>query len=711
LQPVDKSGRFDDRITDYKGQFFKDADKEITTQIAASNRLYKKETYTHSYPHCWRCDTPLIYYAKESWYIETTQLSERMLAHNKKIDWFPKEVGQGRFGEWLKNNVDWSLSRDRFWGTPLPIWECESCEAKVCIGSIAELQKHAGVGEIADLHKPFVDELTFQCEKCTATMKRVPEVIDVWFDSGAMPVAQWHYPFENKEIFEKNFPADFISEAVDQTRGWFYSLLAISVLLFDKPCYKACVSLEFILDKNGRKMSKSKGNVVEPLEMMKRYGADPLRWYLMAVSPLWQPTRFDEDGVKETVSKFFGTLLNTYNFFAVYANIDKFTYSADTLVPVESRPEIDRWILSLLDKAVETVASHWQRYDITKIARALASFVLDDVSNWYVRRNRRRFWKSEIGEDKLAADQTVHEVLHTVSRLMAPVSPIIGELIFRNLAGDKATSDTSVHLDSYPSLSDAQFQYRDEELESRMELVRAIVSTGHSLRNDAKVKVRQPLSRLILVTKSEKEIKQVNQMLDLIREELNIKKIDFAEKTEALMVKKAEPQFKKLGPRFGKQVNAVAGLIRGMSTEQISKLEARGQLDLQDGDGRFDISLDDVKIRAEGAENLVVSLDGHLPVALDTKLDAQLIAEGVAREIVNRIQNMRKDAGYAVVDRIDVGFQGSARLAKIIAAQAEYIKRETLAEALSLNSQDVEQAREWKIDNEIIHIAIRKINH
>ena len=709
LQPVDASGNFDRRVSDYQGQFFKDADKSIIRRIDEEGRLYKRETYKHSYPHCWRCDTPLIYYAKESWYIQTTQIKERMQRHNENVSWFPKEVGEGRFGEWLKNNVDWSLSRDRFWGTPLPIWECDSCDRKECIGSIAELKKRSGAKEIKDLHKPYVDDLTFECSKCSGTMKRTPEVIDVWFDSGSMPIAQWHYPFENKEIFEKNFPANFICEAVDQTRGWFYSLLAISVLLFDKPCYQTCVSLEMILDKNGQKMSKSKGNVVNPFDMIKSYGADALRWYLMSVSPLWQPTRFDEDGVKETVSKFFGTLLNTYNFYAVYSNIDQFTYNPNHRIAVEQRPEIDRWIISLLNNKLGNIEGYWKRYDVTRITRAIADFVLDDLSNWYVRRNRRRFWKSEIGEDKLSAYQTLYEVLHAVSRIMAPIAPLLAEELYRNLCDPAAGAETSVHLESYPGTSEQAFQYRDEELERRMSLVRSIVSTGHSLRNDAKVKVRQPLSRLILVPHSEQQVEQVNKMLELIQEELNIKKIDFAEDSESLMSKSAEPQFKKLGPKFGKQVNAVANAIKAMSSDQIATLERAGTVSLPGSNSTFEISIEDVKIQAQGQEGLVVSLEGQLPVALDTNLTADLLNEGFARELVNRIQNLRKEAGYAVVDRIQVALMGSDRLAKILTQQAEYIKRETLAQAIVDSSDGMDLQRELQIENETIHIAIRKI--
>lgn len=709
VQPIDKSGRFDERVPHYAGFFFKDADRDIIRKIDEMGRLYKHETYTHSYPHCWRCDTPLIYYAKESWYIRTSQFKERMLAHNETIQWFPKEVGEGRFGEWLKNNVDWSLTRDRFWGTPLPIWQCEACQAHECIGSIAELKARTGVSEIRDLHKPFVDELTFPCGKCKGTMRRTPEVIDVWFDSGSMPVAQWHYPFENKEFFEKNFPADFISEAVDQTRGWFYSLLAISVLLFDKPCYKACVSLEMILDKNGQKMSKSRGNVVDPFELMQKYGADALRWYLMTVSPLWQPTRFDEDGVKETVSKFFGTLLNTYNFFATYANIDGFAYDRHHVIAIEARPEIDRWILSLQNSLVEKVAEYWQRYDITRIARAVASFVLDDVSNWYVRRNRRRFWKAELSDDKLAAYQTLYEVLHTISRLMAPIAPLTSEIIFRNLAAEDAGPDTSVHLAVYPEPGDQAFRYRDRELESRMELVRSVVSSGHALRNEAKLKVRQPVSRLIVVSKKAREQEQLRQMLSLIQDELNVKQVQFVDDPDAIMTRRVEPQFKKLGPKFAKNVNRVAGLIRAMDASQIDALERQGEIEVGDGEQKFVINKEDVSIKAVGSEGLVVSLDGQVPVALDTRLDDALIAEGVAREIVNRIQNMRKEAGYAVVDRIEIAFSGSERLLAMLKGQEGYIKNETLAENVLSQADQMDLRKKWEIQNEVIDIAIRKI--
>lgn len=708
INPIDKSGAFDERITDYAGQFFKQADKAIVKALKQEQRLYKQELHRHSYPHCWRCDTPLIYYAYESWYIKTTEFKERMLKHNEGIHWYPKEVGKGRFGEWLKNNVDWSLSRDRFWGTPLPIWSCEACYHHDCIGSIAELKKRAGVESIPDLHKPYVDELTIKCAKCGEPMRRTPEVIDVWFDSGAMPVAQWHYPFENKEIFDRNFPADFISEGVDQTRGWFYSLLAISVLLFDRPCYKSCISLEMVLDKDGQKMSKSRGNSVNPFEIIEQHGADPLRWYLMAVSPPWQPTRFDEEGVAETVRKFFGTLLNTYNFFAVYANIDKFVYDRNKVIGVEKRPEIDRWISSLQNKLVAEVAELWKRYELTKIVRAIASFVLDDLSNWYVRRNRRRFWKSEINDDKLAAYQTLYEVLHAVARLMAPIAPYTSEELFRNLASANAKNDSSVHLASYPQPEEAAFVYRDTELEARMELIRSIIFTGRSLRNEAGIKVRQPLSRIILVPRNDEQVRQIKEMAALIHDELNIKEIDFIESVDLLLRKRAEPDFKKLGPRFGKDVNRVATMIRNLDSHQISELEKTGRLELRQNDFSGTIERDDVRISAEGIGEMVASLEGTIPVGLDKRLDDKLIAEGVAREIVNRIQNMRKEAGYDIIDRIEVSIRGSAQIVETVRALQDYIKNETLAEQIFFDKNGLEFAMEWDIDGEAVTIAIQR---
>lgn len=708
LQPVDKSGRFSAEVTAYAGQFVKTADKQIIRDLKATKQLYKSEQYEHSYPHCWRCDSPLLYYGRESWYIRTTAVKDRLIQNNAQIAWYPREVGEGRFGEWLENNIDWSLSRDRFWGTPLPIWKCDSCDHAVCIGSIAELKERSGATEIADLHKPFVDELDFACEKCSGRMRRVPEVIDVWFDSGSMPIAQYHYPFENQEVFLKRFPADFISEGVDQTRGWFYSLLAIAVLLFDKPCYKSCVSLEMILDKSGQKMSKTRGNTVDPNEIINKHGADPLRWYLMVVSPPWLPTRFDSEGVAETVRKFFGTLLNTYSFFAMYANIDGFVYNADEAVPVAKRPEIDRWIIAARNRLVARVEELWLKYEITKIARAISEFVLDDVSNWYVRRNRRRFWKAEAGSDKLAAYQTLYEVLHSTSRLIAPLAPFVADYLYRNLAQDQPDSPESVHLAFYPEKDSPEFAYRDAELETRMDLVREVVGTGRALRNAAGVKVRQPLSRLIVVAEKADERQKLERMQDLICDELNVKEVAFADSTERILQKRAEPVFRSLGPKFGKNVNQVAEAIRALSEAEINELQTVGEIKLS-VDGRpCHLTLQDVAVRAEGEAGLVASVDGKLPLALDVELTEDLMDEGLAREIVNRIQNMRKAAGFDVVDRIEVAFDGSEKLVRAIEKQMSYIMRETLAEKIYQGKNGYDVAKDWKIEEEFVHLEIKR---
>ncbi len=710
LNPILKNGTFDERVLPYAGQFFKDADPNIIKDMKASGTLLKAEKHTHSYPHCWRCSTPLIYYSYKSWYIATSKFKEKMLQLNDAIDWYPQEVGEKRFGEWLRNNIDWSLSRERFWGTPLPIWKCESCHKTECIGSVDKLKERAGVLVIEDLHKPHVDNLLFDCPDCDGKMRREPEVIDVWFDSGAMPVAQWHYPFENKEIFAQKFPADFISEGVDQTRGWFYSLLAISSLLFGKSSFKSCISLEMVLDKNGQKMSKSKGNSVDPFKIIEKYGADAARWYLMAVSPPWLPTRFDEEGIADVVRKFFGTLLNTYNFFAMYANIDRFNYDPHNLVAVTERLEIDRWIISRLNRLVAQVDSYFKRYEITKIVRMISDFLVDDVSNWYVRRNRRRFWKSEVGEDKLAAYQTLFEVLQTMAKLIAPVAPFISDEVYRNLNTATGTGLESVHLEKFPQPEFPEYNYRDEALESRMELVRDVVLSGRALRNDAGVKVRQPLPRLIVVTKNSDQQAQLNEMLPLIQEELNIKKISYAADAGELMSKKAEPNFKKLGPKFGKNVNRIAAIIRELPAESVQELETNGSLCLQTDGFSGSIEKEDVRIVAEGAEGLVATMDGTYPVALDTTLTAELIEEGIAREVVNRIQNMRKEAGFEVVDRILVGYaDGEELISSALAAQKDYIKAETLSEDLITELNGFDLVKEWKIDNKKFTLAIKKV--
>jgi isoleucyl-tRNA synthetase len=628
------------------------------------------------------------------------------------IKWYPAEVGEGRFGEWLANNVDWALSRDRFWGTPLPIWICDQCDAKECIGGVTEFERRSSK-HLNDLHKPYIDEVTWRCSQCAGTMRRTPEVIDVWFDSGAMPVAQWHYPFENQKIFEHNFPGDFICEAIDQTRGWFYSMLAIAALLYDKPCYRTCVVYEHVLDKEGRKMSKSLGNTVDPFKMIEQYGADPLRWYLLTNSQMSMPTRFDPSGVQEVINKFFSTLINTYTFFAMYANIDKFAFT-DHTIPFEQRPEIDRWLLSALNRTVARVEETYNRYDVTRGARTISEFVITDLSNWYVRRCRRRFWKSEMGADKQSAYETLYHTLLTISKLMAPIVPFIAEALYRRLIdlnGDANRTEESVHLCAFPSASQATFQFRQPDLETQMEMVRDIIVAGRALRNAKAIKVRQPLRRLIVVATDGKKRDAIVAGANLIKEELNVKAVELVASAEALTVPRAEPIFKFLGPRFGKNANLVAEAIRQLSPEQVRQLEANGKLTLSLQGENVTIAKDDMRVQAEHAPHLAVMSEGEWIVAIDTALDETLIHEGFAREFVNRVQNMRKDAGFEVVDRIRISYEGSEKLRRAIEHQAKYIMDETLAETLIPNSKTTHHAfrQEWDINGEKTVIGIERV--
>jgi isoleucyl-tRNA synthetase len=709
LQPVDKSGKFTEEITSWAGLFVKDADKSIIKNLQERNILYRTEQVLHSYPHCWRCDWPLLYYARKSWYIRTTAFKDRLVENNKKINWYPKEVGEGRFGEWLENNIDWSLSRDRFWGTPLPVWICQECGHQECIGSVDDLKTRSDdVPDDLDLHKPYIDDVKLKCEKCSGAMERVPEVIDCWFDSGSMPYAQWHYPFENRDKFEQSFPADFISEGVDQTRGWFYSLLVIGAFLFDKPAYKACLSIEMILDKEGQKMSKTKGNTVDPFEIINRLGADALRWYLLTVSPPWVPTRFDTEGVDEVVRKFLGTLVNTYSFFAMYANIDHFDYVEKERIPVQERPELDRWICSALTTLTKKVSQNLERYDLTKATRSIGSFVLDDLSNWYVRRSRRRFWKSETGHDKRSAFQTLYECLLTLSRLMAPFAPFISEKLYLGLTGEQKNYPDSVHLCRYPAAGEAPVDYTDELLETRMDLVRRVVFLGRSLRNNAAIKVRQPLSEIIIVDQNNRKKKLIDGMEHLILDELNVKDISYVESEDELLQKRAEPVFKTLGPKFGKMVNKAAEAIRNFSDEEIHHLLANGGRLLVVEGHEAKIMPEDLSILTENRQGLVADRDDDLIAAIRTTLSEELVDEGLAREFINRIQNMRKEAGLEVTDRIFIRTQASPTLARAIEHLSQYIKDETLCHDLEIGKTDGDFVKEWKINDQVASIGIAK---
>ena len=711
VRPVDGDGAFTKEVTDYAGMFVKDADQHIIRDLKTRGQLVKKITIEHSYPHCWRCQSPLLYYARESWNIRTSKFREQLLANNAKINWYPREIGEGRFGDWLRNTVDWSLSRDRYWGTPLNIWTCESCKHQTAVGSVdALLEKAKNLTEEdrskLDLHKPYVDDIELECEKCGSTMRRVPEVIDCWFDSGSMPIAQWHYPFENKELFEKNFPADFICEGIDQTRGWFYSLLAISTLIFDKPSYKNIVVNELILDKNGQKMSKSRGNAVVPQEMIERYGADAIRWYLMTISPPWIPKKFDPEGIAEVQRKFINTLLNTYSFFVLYANIDQFDPNSRA-VPFKKRPEIDRWILSRLYTLVDQVEKLFEQFDLTKAARLISGYVIDEVSNWYVRRNRRRFWKSGSSDDKLSAYQTLYEVLLTVTKLIAPYAPFVSEEIFINLTDRK--DKESVHLCDYPQITEAQRMAIDQDLEMKMELAQNVVSMAHALRNEAQIRVRQPLSELIFVSKSETERHYVREMETIIAEELNVKKLVLKEEAGEVVKRVAKPNFKVLGSRAGKLMGRLAGAIKNFNQEQIASFLKNGFEHVLIDGHEFRLEPGDVEILSEAKENYVAQSDRGITVALNTQMDQALLNEGYAREFVNRVQNLRKETGFAVTDQIVIEVQALPDDLKIaFKSQEEYICNETLAQAIRTGSISARFKKEIKINEYTFEVGLLK---
>lgn len=713
-QPVTRGGLFTSEVTDFAGQFVKDADEGIIRKMKLEGKLFRKETITHSYPFSWRhTDVPVIYYARESWFIRTTKIAERMVELNKTINWQPPEVGSGRFGNWLEENKDWALSRDRFWATPLPIWVNEDDEM-IAVGSIEELKKgfieengkRTPLTEVEDidLHKPFVDKVLF--EKDGKIYKRTPELIDAWFDSGAMPFAQHHYPFENKELFEKQFfPSDFICEGIDQTRGWFYTMHAIATMLFDNIAYKNVIVNELILDKEGLKMSKSKGNTVDPLILFDKYGADTTRWYLVTNSPPWRPTLFDEEGLVEVQRKFFGTLLNTYSFFALYANIDKFKHS-DDLIPYEDRPEIDRWIISELNLLVSEYQSFMDAYDVTKAARAVSSYTIDHLSNWYVRRSRRRFWKSEMNREKLSAYQTLYECLNTVAKLTAPFAPFIAEEIFQILNKETNLEKVeSVHLADFPKVG-----YREPALDEKMELAQSIVYLARAMRAKSNLKVRQPLRKIMVVVEKNKQ-ESVSKMKEVILDELNIKELVVLGDDADFVSKSAKANFKSIGPKFGKNVKAVAEAIKNLDKDQIRQIESGEEISLSVSGENVIIKKEDVEVLSTEITGWVVESNAGVTVALDTELDNDLISEGLAREFVNRIQNMRKDAGFDVTDKIIVSYTGDLKLVEALKNFKQYIATETLANELSsLENVNGGYKQDWKIGDFDCSIQIEKVN-
>lgn len=684
--------------TDWEGVFCKKADPMILHALEEKGLLFKALDFEHSYPHCWRCDTPLIYYARESWFIKMTAVKEDLIRNNNTINWIPASIGKGRFGDWLENLQDWGISRNRYWGTPLNVWECK-CGHQHAIGSIEELKSMSdNCPEEIELHRPFIDAVTIRCPQCGAAMRRVEEVIDCWFDSGSMPFAQWHYPFENKEIFEENYPADFISEAVDQTRGWFYSLLAISTLLFNNAAYKNVIVLGHVQDANGQKMSKSKGNAVDPFEALETHGSDAIRWYFYENSAPWLPNRFYKEAVVEGQRKFMGTFWNTYAFFVLYANIDQFDASKYTL-EYDKLPVMDKWLLSKLNTLVKSVDDNLSNYKITESAKVLQEFV-DELSNWYVRRSRERFWSKELTQDKINAYMTLYTALITVAKASAPMIPFMTEEIYQNLVRsvDKAAPE-SIHLCDFPAVHES---YIDKKLEDNMELVLDIVVLGRAARNTANIKNRQPIG--MMYVKAEQELSEFYK--EIVEDELNIKEICFSDSVEKFVSYCLKPQFKVLGPKVGKQIGEIkAALSKLDGSAAKQELDMTGQLKLSLKDGEVSLVAEDVDITMTQTEGYVATREGKITVVLDTKLTPELIEEGFVREIISKIQTMRKESGFDVMDHITVYISGNEKLEKIVAANVDTVKDIVLADEVKLG-ETIEKAKEWNINGEMLMLGV-----
>jgi isoleucyl-tRNA synthetase len=715
LNAVQPDGHFREGFGLVSGMWFKDADKVVSRDLRERGLMYRHETYLHNYPHDWRKGTPLMSYPVESWFIRTTAIKDRLMELNDTINWQPKGIGTGRFGDWLKNNVDWALSRRRYWGTPLPIWESDAPDSEYMevIGSIAELREKCP-GQLpesnddVDLHRPFVDELTWPAPD-GGTMRRVEDLIDVWFDSGAMPFAQWHYPFENKEVFERNFPGDFIAEGVDQTRGWFYTLHAIAALVMDDVAYKNVVVNGLVLDEKGEKMSKSKGNAVDPFQLIETHGVDVIRWYMMSNTPPWENLKFSERGIVETQRKFFNTLSNVYSFFATYANVDGF--SGDDAVAVADRPEMDRWILSRLHSTSTVVSEALEDYNPTKAARTVEQFV-DELSNWYIRRNRRRFWSAKGGDvdtsSKNAAYHTVAECLLDVSRLMAPIAPFYAEQLFGSVNGVMGQhEEVSVHLTRFPEPEEGVEVY-DKALEHRMYLARTISSIVLGLRNAASINVRQPLPRVMVVTGPGVEEDVIESVSAIVKDEINVKLIEYVHGSSSVVTRQAKPNFKALGRRLGKQMKAANMAIRKMTDEEIDTYVDAGSITLELDGHPTEFAGDDIEVVSEGISGWLVGQEGKITVALDTEISTDLMREGLAREVINRIQNMRKEAGFDVTDRIHASWKGSTSIRETLGQHGNWIRNETLCLELetSENPEGV-LVSEFDINTEKLTISVR----
>jgi len=726
---VDREGKFVDGVGEFSGRFVKnykdekeyvDVNVDICVKLKKENRAFKVEKYEHNYPHCWRTDKPILYYPLDAWFIKTTAVKDRLVELNKTINWKPKSTGEGRFGNWLENMVDWNLSRSRYWGTPLPIWRTEDGTEEICVGSIEELTtlfaaaKEKGFNKEVnlqiidgkldvDLHKPFVDQIEL-LSASGQPMKRVADLVDVWFDSGAMPYAQWHYPFENKDLIDKGeaFPADFICEGVDQTRGWFYTLHALGVLLFDSVAYKAVMSNGLVLDKNGNKMSKRLGNVVNPFETLEKYGADATRWYLVTNASPWDNLKFDLSGIQEVQRKFFGTLYNTYQFFVLYANVDGFKFEQDYM-PVVERPEIDQWIISSLHSLVQTVTTSMDDFEPTNAGRAIESFVDEQLSNWYVRLCRRRFWKGTYSADKIAAYQTLYECLETITRLMAPIAPFFCDQVFRNLNGiTKRHNATSIHHVDFPK---ADASKMDIALEERMHLAQDICSLVLSIRKKVNIKVRQPLQKILIPVLDPKQKAAIEQMEELILAEVNVKEINYITETEGVISKKLKPNFKLLGAKLGTKMKQASAVIASLSQVQISQLEKEGTLNLAIEGEMVPLLVSEVEIIAEDIPGWSVAVKNALTVALDITLSPDLVKEGNARELINRVQSIRKEANFELTDKILLRIVDNPALRDAINEFSDYICHEILALGIDW-VPELEDGVDVEINDHLVRISV-----
>ena len=698
VQLVTEKGEMSEE-TPWAGTFVKQADMPILEDLEKRELLFDAPKFEHSYPHCWRCDTPLIYYARESWFVKMTEVKDQLIKNNNTINWMPKTIGEGRFGAWLENVQDWGISRNRYWGTPLNIWECD-CGHRHAIGSIEELKSMSdNCPDDIELHRPFIDGVTIKCPECGKEMHRVPEVIDCWFDSGAMPFAQWHYPFENKEIFEDNFPADFISEAVDQTRGWFYSLLAISTLIFDKAPYKNVIVLGHVQDENGQKMSKSKGNAVDPIDALTEFGADAIRWYFYSNSAPWLPNRFHKDAVVEGQRKFMGTLWNTYAFFVLYANIDgfdptKYTLDVNTLAPM------DKWLLSKLNTVVKTVDENLENYKITETTRVLDNFV-DELSNWYVRRSRTRFWLKDMPQSKINAYMTLYTALVTLAKISAPMIPFMAEDIYRNLvcSVDKSAPE-SVHLCDFPSYDASLI---DEELEQKMEKVLDIVVLGRSARNSANIKNRQPIGKMYVKSDALEEM-----YAEIIKDELNIKEIEFTDNVRDFTSYSFKPQLRTLGRRFGKNIGAVKDILAELDgNAAMDELNSKGTLTITVDGAAEALEAEDLLIESAQKEGFESVSENNITVVIDTKLTPELIKEGMLREIVSKVQTMRKEAGFEVMDHIVLSVEGNDMIAGVLSENEAFVMEEVLADKIITGTAAYN--KQWNINGEDVTLGVEKV--